>query len=69
VLRHIRDWRERMDALKSDLERIEAAAGGSGPEDFHPSLTRAYGLEYARALIRWTKIAERRIAEGTVASR
>ena len=59
---HIREWRERMESLQSELERIERTADGSR-EDFYPSLTRAFGLEYARALIHWTKIVERRLAE------
>ncbi len=65
---HVREWRERMESLESDLERMEGAADSS-PEDFYPSLTRAYGLEYARALIRWTRIVERRLARQPAARR
>jgi PadR family transcriptional regulator AphA len=68
AIQHVREWRERMESLQDDLERIDVEAS-DGPEDFYPSLTRAYGLEYARALIRWTKLVERRIAQQPATAR
>jgi DNA-binding PadR family transcriptional regulator len=68
VLRHIRDWRERMESLERDLEAIEAGTDPS-PDDLYRSLTRAYGLEYTRALTRWTKLAETRLARQPEAAR
>ena len=41
------------------IERIEALAQ---PGDVYPALTRSYGLEYARAIIRWANAAERELA-------
>ena len=57
-----------MEELRDDLERMEAEAG-EGPKDAYPALTRAYGLEYARALIRWTKLVERRLKHESVSAR
>jgi DNA-binding PadR family transcriptional regulator len=68
VLRHVADWRERMEELRDDLERIEAEAS-EGRTEPYGALTRAYGLEYARAAIRWTKLVERRLAHERVKAR
>jgi DNA-binding PadR family transcriptional regulator len=68
VLRHVTEWRGRMEQLRDDLERMEAEAGDR-PKNPYSALTRAYGLEYAHAVIRWTKGVERRLAHQRVRSR
>jgi hypothetical protein len=57
-----------MESLHRDLEEIEATAE-KGRHDFYRSLTRAFGLEYARALIGWTKLAERRLSRQKAGAR
>jgi DNA-binding PadR family transcriptional regulator len=59
ILAQIRHRRLEMEQLKAELEAIDAAGGG---DDLYPRLTRLYGLEYARAIIRWAKAAERELA-------
>jgi hypothetical protein len=49
---HVRAQREEAEALKADLEEIDARADGS-PGGFHASLTRRYGLAHANAVIEW----------------
>jgi PadR family transcriptional regulator AphA len=56
---HIRQRRQEAEELRSVLEEIEAR---SDPDDLHSALTRRWGLEYATALIRWAKQAERELA-------
>ena len=59
ILERIREHRAAAEQLKSELEAIEEE---EGPDDFFPRLTRLYGLEYAKAAIRWAKAAERELA-------
>lgn len=59
VLRQIRQRREEAEELKRVLEEIESRRR---PDDVYPRLTRLYGLEYANAIIRWAKAAERELA-------
>jgi PadR family transcriptional regulator, regulatory protein AphA len=59
VLRQIRQRRDEAEELKRVLEEKEAD-GRHG--DLYPHLTRLYGLEYANAIIRWAKAAERELA-------
>jgi DNA-binding PadR family transcriptional regulator len=61
LVQHIRQRRQEAEELRSVLEKIEARAD---PEDLHRALTRAWGLEYAAALIRWAKRAERELSRG-----
>jgi PadR family transcriptional regulator, regulatory protein AphA len=58
ILGQIRQRRVEMEQLKAELEAIEA----HGRDDLYPHLTRLYGLEYAKAIIRWAKAAERKLA-------
>jgi DNA-binding PadR family transcriptional regulator len=58
ILDQVRQRRREMEQLKTELEAIEADRSG----DLYPRLTRLYGLEYARAIIRWTKAVERELA-------
>jgi DNA-binding PadR family transcriptional regulator len=58
ILEQIRQRRLEMEQLKRELEAIEAR----GTDDVYPHLTRLYGLEYAKAIIRWAKAAERKLA-------
>jgi DNA-binding PadR family transcriptional regulator len=58
VLRQIHQRREEAEQLKRELEEIEARTS----DDLYPRLTRLYGLEYANAIIRWAKAAERELA-------
>jgi DNA-binding PadR family transcriptional regulator len=58
ILEQIRQRRVEMEQLKAELEAIEAR----GRDDLYPHLTRLYGLEYAKAIIRWAKAAERKLA-------
>jgi PadR family transcriptional regulator, regulatory protein AphA len=57
ILEQVRARRREMEQLKDELEAIEASRSG----DLYPRLTRLYGLEYAKAIIRWTKIVEREL--------
>ena len=56
---HIRQRRQEAEELRSILEQIEAKEGSG---HLHSALTRGWGLEYARAFIRWSKQAERALA-------
>lgn len=58
--RNLQARREEAEALKAELEAIDARSGG-GPRDFHASLTRRYGLAYADAVIRWASEVEREL--------
>lgn len=58
MIEQIRQRRLEMEQLKAELEAIDA----TGSDDLYPSLTRLYGLEYAKAIIRWAKAAERELA-------
>ena len=62
ALGHIRQRRAEAEQLKSEIEAIDAEAR----DDLYPKLTRLYGLEYAKAIIRWAKAAERALAEAEV---
>ena len=55
---HIRERRLEAERLRSYLEKVEGEASG----DVYDSLTRRWGLEYAAAVIRWAKRAERELA-------
>ena len=55
---HIRERRQEAERLRSRLEEIEADAN----VDFHAALTIRWGFEYADAVIRWAKRAERELA-------
>jgi DNA-binding PadR family transcriptional regulator len=57
ILAQIRQRREEMEQLKAELEAIEAHRR----DDLYPHLTRLYGLEYAKAIIRWANAAEREL--------
>jgi DNA-binding PadR family transcriptional regulator len=57
ILEQVRRRRREMEQLKAELEEIEANRSG----DLYPRLTRLYGLEYAKAIIRWTKAVEREL--------
>jgi PadR family transcriptional regulator, regulatory protein AphA len=58
VLAHVRQRRAEAEQLKAELEAIDAERA----DDFYPRLTRLYGLEYAKAIIRWARAAERELA-------
>jgi PadR family transcriptional regulator, regulatory protein AphA len=58
---HIRQRRQEAEQLRSILQEIDAKAD---PGDLHRALTRAWGLEYTTALIRWAKRAERELSRG-----
>ena len=60
LLEQVRERRREAEALRADLERIDASAGGRS-KDFFPALTRRYGLEYADAIIRWSDGVEREL--------
>jgi PadR family transcriptional regulator AphA len=62
VVKHVRQRRAEAEALKAEIEAIDAEAG----EDRYARLTRLYGLEYAKAIIRWAKAAERELADAEV---
>jgi PadR family transcriptional regulator, regulatory protein AphA len=59
ILRHIRQRRAEAEQLKAELEAIDDVPR----DDLYPRLTRLYGLEHAKAVIRWAKAAERLLAE------
>lgn len=58
MLRHVRQRRAEAEQLKAEIEAIDA----EGRDDLYPRLTRLYGLEYAKAIIRWTRAAERELS-------
>jgi PadR family transcriptional regulator AphA len=58
ILAHVRQRRAEAEQLKVELEAIDAERS----DDVYPRLTRLYGLEYAKAIIRWAKAAERELA-------
>jgi DNA-binding PadR family transcriptional regulator len=58
---HIRGRRQKAERLRSTLEEIEADLD---PDDLHSRLTVRWGFEYAGAVIRWAKRAERELAAG-----
>jgi PadR family transcriptional regulator AphA len=58
LLPHIRQRRSEAEQLKAEIEAIDAERD----DDLYPRLTRLYGLEYAKAIIRWAKAAERELA-------
>lgn len=60
LARHVQARREEAESLRADLEAIDARTAG-GPEDFHASLTRRYGLEHANAVICWASAVEREL--------
>jgi PadR family transcriptional regulator, regulatory protein AphA len=62
ALGHIRQRRAEAEQLKAEIEAIDS----EGRDDLYPRLTRLYGLEYAKAIIRWAKAAERALAEAEV---
>jgi PadR family transcriptional regulator AphA len=62
LLRDVRDYRRSAEQLLGTLDRIEAHTP-PGEADFFPSLTRAYGREWARAMARWARAAERALQE------
>jgi DNA-binding PadR family transcriptional regulator len=59
LARHVQARRAEAEALKADLEAIDAQAGSGG--DYYASLTRRYGLEHADAVIRWATAVEREL--------
>ena len=59
VLAHIRQRRAEAEQLKAELEAMDAER----QDDVYPRLTRLYGLEYAKATIRWAKAAEQLLAD------
>jgi DNA-binding PadR family transcriptional regulator len=61
MLEQIRVRREEAEQLKRELEQLDADAADDR-DDFFPSLTRRYGFEYAEAVIRWARAAERELA-------
>ena len=62
ALGHVRQRRAEAEQLKAELEAMDA----EGRDDLYPWLTRLYGLEYSKAIIRWAKAAERALAEAEV---
>jgi PadR family transcriptional regulator AphA len=62
ALGHIRQRRAEAEQLKAEIEAIDA----KGRDDLYPRLTRLYGLEHAKAIIRWAKAAERALADAEV---
>ena len=60
LARTVRAQREDAEALRTDLEEIDARATG-GASDYHASLTRRYGLAYAAAVIEWADSVEREL--------
>jgi DNA-binding PadR family transcriptional regulator len=55
LARHIRERRHEAERLRATLEELEL-------DDLHPELTRRWGLEYAQAVIRWARHAERELS-------
>jgi DNA-binding PadR family transcriptional regulator len=64
LLGHVRARREEADALRERLLAIDEADAG-GANDRYRAMTRRWGLEYARATIRWAADVEREL-EGLV---
>jgi PadR family transcriptional regulator, regulatory protein AphA len=62
LLAHVRQRRAEAETLKAEIEAIDAEAC----DDLYPRLTRLYGLEYAKGIIRWAKTAERLLSETEV---
>jgi PadR family transcriptional regulator, regulatory protein AphA len=62
LARHIRQRRSEAEELRSFLEGLEE-------DDLHARLTISWGLEYADAVIRWAKHAERELSSGGRSSR
>lgn len=60
LLDHVRRYRRTAEELLAALDEIEARAS-SGESDFFPQLTRQYGREWARGVVRWSKATERAI--------
>lgn len=58
LIEQIRVRRAEAEQLKAALEEIDARRS----DDLYPRLTRLYGLEYAKAIIRWAKAAERELS-------
>ena len=58
VLAHVRQRRAEAEQLKAEIEAIDAES----QDDLYPRLTRLYGLEYAKGIIRWAKAAERALS-------
>jgi PadR family transcriptional regulator AphA len=58
---HIRERRREAEQLRSRLEEIEADLD---PDELHSRLTVRWGFEYAAAVVRWAKWAERQLAAG-----
>ena len=46
------------ELLREEMDRFEAEAD---PDDVYTALTRAWGREYAHAVIRWARAAEARL--------
>lgn len=59
ILAHVRQRRAEAEQLKAELEAIDAER----TNDLYPHLTRLYGLEYAKGIIRWAKAAERELSD------
>jgi DNA-binding PadR family transcriptional regulator len=59
LIGHLRQRRREAEELRAILEEIDARAD---PGHLHSALTRGWGLEYAKAFIRWAKRAERELA-------
>ena len=62
ILERIREHRAAAEQLKAEIEAIDA----EGRDALYPRLTRLYGLEYAKAIIRWAAAAERELAAARV---
>jgi DNA-binding PadR family transcriptional regulator len=61
LLEHVRERRREFEELEAELKQIDEHATAR-QNDFYPSLTRRYGHEYARALIRWARATEEDLA-------
>jgi len=61
MLGHVRRLRAQAEQLRAELLEIDARTPKTA-EDRYPALTRRYGIEYADALIRWARWAERELA-------
>jgi len=59
MLDQIRERRAEAERLRAELLVLDAEAGD---DEVFPALTRRYGLEYADAIIRWARSAEREVA-------
>ena len=58
LLEQVVERRREAEALRAELEAIDASSAG-GDADFFPALTRRYGLAYADAIIRWADGVDR----------